>query len=334
MPRSGEQRRGGTAGIGGAASSSPIGLVVESTDMTEEHTRRTLLVDAFADEPFGGVATGVVPDAGDLSGAQMATMAGELGTGTTAFVTGNAGGTRRIRAFAGTDECDAGGREIVAVCAEFGTGEGNDGMLTIETSGGLVDAEIDDDTVWVHGTDPESRAVEVDYDAVARALDADPATLRDIGADLPAGVGSAAIGSTGESFLLVPVNFLSALGSIEPDPEAITSLLAAHDAAGMVAFTFDTLSPDATLHARFLDGGAGDPIDLATGAGACATYLHRSDAFETPPEEIVLEWGHLRDRPGTIRVIPGDPVRIGGRGAVSLEGRLAVPEDDEEILGA
>lgn len=302
--------------------------------MTEDHTRRALLVDAFADEPFGGVATGVVPDAEDLSGAQMATMAGELGAGTTTFVTGGAGSTGRIRAFAGTEECAPGGRGIVAACAGHGVDGVDAGELTIETSGGLVDAEIDDDTVWVHGTNPESRAVEVDYGAVARALGADPATLRDVGADLPAGVGSAAIGSTGESFLLVPVNFLSALGSIEPDPEAIASLLATHDATGMVAFTFDTLSPDATLHARFLDGEVGDPVDPAAAAAACGTYLHRSDAFETPPEEIVLEWGHLRDRPGTIRVRPGDPVRVGGRAAVSLEGRLAVPEDDDEILEA
>ena len=41
-------------------------------------TRRTLLVDAFTDEPFAGNAAGVVPEADGLSATQMQAIAREL----------------------------------------------------------------------------------------------------------------------------------------------------------------------------------------------------------------------------------------------------------------
>jgi len=49
-------------------------------------TRRTLLVDAFADEPLAGNVAGVVPDVGELSEDRMGRIAAELGASETAFL--------------------------------------------------------------------------------------------------------------------------------------------------------------------------------------------------------------------------------------------------------
>lgn len=326
--------------------------------MTDDRdTLRTLLVDAFADEPLAGVATGVVPDAEGLSPAQMHAIAVELGAGETAFVRPSVDGERRLRVFTPAGERDRRDDAILAAYAQrYADGAIDAGSYVVDTAGVLVDVEVDSDgTVWVARSVEDVRTIDLDYDRVAAALGIDPATLRDVGADLPA-----AVASTGEPVLLVPVNFLSSLSGAAPDRDAINALCDAHEVAGIYAFTFDTLSADATLHARAFTGGGdirteggdiatgggdietGDrertlgSLGTATAAGACGAYLQGADAFDEPPAEIAVEQGHFRDRASEIRVrADTDPIRVGGRAVTSLEGRLDVPEeDDDEIVEA
>ena len=49
-------------------------------------TRRTLLVDAFADEPLAGNVAGVVPDAAGLSDDQMGRIAAEIGADSLSYL--------------------------------------------------------------------------------------------------------------------------------------------------------------------------------------------------------------------------------------------------------
>lgn len=304
----------------------------------DRDTYRTLLVDAFAEEPMAGVATGVVPEADGLSTEQMRAMATELGAGTTAFVRPSVDGDRRLRAFTPSGECDRRDDAILAAYAQRHAESTIDaGSYAVDAAGALVDVEVDrDGTVWVAQSVADVRTVDLDYDRAGTALGIDPATLRDVGADVPA-----AIASTGEPFLLVPVNFLSALSGADPAPNAIATLCDEYEVAGIYAFTFDTLSADATLHARAFTPGseAGravlDSPGIATAAGACGAYIQRADAFDEPPEETVIEQGHFRDRASRIRVRAGDPVHVGGHAVTSLDGRLAVPaQEDDDIVEA
>lgn len=305
---------------------------------TDRDTYRTLLVDAFAEEPLAGVATGVVPEADGLSTEQMRAMATELGAGTTAFVRPSVDGDRRLRVFTPSRECDRRDDAILAAYAQRHAESAIDaGSYTVDTAGAFVDVEVDrDGTVWIAQSVADVRTVDLEYDHVGAALGIDPATLRDVGADV-----SAAIASTGEPVLLVPVNFLSALSGADPDPNAITALCDEHEVAGLYAFTFDTLSADATLHARAFTprpAAGGQMLDspgVATAAGACGAYLQRADAFDEPPDEMVVEQGHFRDHASRIRVRAGDPVHVGGRAVTSLDGRLVVPaQEDDDIVEA
>lgn len=314
--------------------------------MTDDRdTFRTLLVDAFADEPLAGVATGVVPDAEGLSPAQMRAIAVELGAGETAFVRPSVDGERRLRVFTPAGERDRCDDAIIAAYAQrYADGAIDAGSYVVDTAGVLVDVEVDaDGTVWAARSVEDVRTVDLDYDRAAAALGIDPATLRDVGADLPA-----AVASTGEPVLLVPVNFLSSLSGADPDRDAIDALCDAHHVAGVYAFTFDTLSADATLHARAFAGSGGiEPgngdvetggreralgsLGTATAAGACGAYLRGADAFDEQPAEIAIEQGHFRDRASEIRVrADADPIRVGGRAVTSLDGRLDVPEEDDD----
>ncbi|SFB72533.1 phenazine biosynthesis protein PhzF family [Halobiforma haloterrestris] len=302
-------------------------------------TTRIVQVDAFTDEPLAGNPAGVVPDADDLSTEQMQAIADEMAVSETAFLRSSAAADRRIRYFTPTQEVDLCGHATIGSFAYLYERDDLDpGTTTLETNVGVLEIEVaEDGTVWMTQDAPRIREVDVGYDRVADALGVDRAALEGASDDIPL-----AVSSTGLPFLIVPITYLSDLGSADPDMNAVEDLADAVDAAGVYLFTFDALERESTLHGRMFAPGAGVPEDPVTGtaSGAVGAYLDRFGAFDDDfPEELRLEQGHYVDRPGIVRVRvrvgDGDGVRVGGRGVVALEGSLVVPDDEEdEILEA
>ncbi|AZQ13987.1 PhzF family phenazine biosynthesis protein [Halorubrum sp. PV6] len=303
-------------------------------------TRRTLLVDAFADEPLAGNVAGVVPNAAGLSDDQMQRIAAELGASETAFLLGSDEADERLRYFTPATEVDlCGHATIAAYGALFEEGAIDAGDRTLRTNVGDLDVTVDDDgTVWM-GQNPPSveriEADELDADRLGDALGIDPAALRDVGADLPV-----AVATTGLPWLVVPVNFLERLGEADPDSAAIEAVCAAHDAVGIYAYTFDALDPESTLHGRAFAPAVGVQEDPVTGtaSGAVGAYLQEVGAFDGDfPDELRFEQGHFINRPGHVRVrVAGDEVRVGGDAVTSLDGDLRVPaaDRDDDIIEA
>ena len=314
-------------------------------------TQRCLQVDAFTTEPLAGNAAGVVPDAAGLDDAQMQAIARELNASETAFLTSSDEADRRIRYFTPTREVDLCGHATVASHAWLAeAGRIDDGTHTLATNVGVIEVTVDGGSVWMTQDDAAVEAVDLDHGRVAEVLGADPATLRDVGADLPL-----ATASTGLGYLVVPVNFLSALSELAPDFDAVAALADELDVTGVYAFTFDTLDADATLHGRMFAPGAGVDEDPVTGtaSGAVGAYLREVEAFGSGaqgagesgserddqrdgdlPAELTLEQGHFVDRPGRVRVrARSDPVEVGGRAVTALDGSVAVPpSDDDDII--
>ncbi len=308
-------------------------------------TRRACIVDAFTDEPLAGNPAGVVPAADGLTDAQMGAIAREINASETAFVLPSGTADRRLRYFTPTEEVDLCGHATIASHALLAAEGLADGTHSLETNVGELSIELDGGTVWMRQNPPEVETVEADYDALAAALGTDPVALREAGRDLPV-----ARASTGLPFLIVPVTYLERLGEMDPDMDAVEALSAAHDARGVYAFTFDTLSAEATLHGRCFVPSAGVPEDPVTGtaSGACGAYLDRFRAFDgseatgeegaeaaddpdrATPAEMRFEQGHALDRPGLVRVeasraTSDGVVRVGGEAVVALDGELRVP---------
>ena len=296
-------------------------------------TIRVLQVDAFTDEPLSGNPAGVVPDAEGLTDDQMAAIAAEMAVSETAFLSPSERADYRIRYFTPTQEVDLCGHATIGTGAVLHD-EGLEGTVTLETNVGVLEVDVDaDGTVWMTQDAPEIREVDVGYDRVAAALGVDRAALEGARADLPL-----AVAATGLPFLVVPITYLSDLGSADPDMGAIEDLTDAVDATGIYVFSFDTLERESTLHGRMFAPGAGVPEDPVTGtaSGAVGAYLDRFGAFDDEfPDELRLEQGHYVDRPGVVRVRVRPEVRVGGRGVAVLEGSLLVPPaEDDEILEA
>jgi PhzF family phenazine biosynthesis protein len=316
--------------------------------------RRALLVDAFTDDPLSGNPAGVVPDAGDLTESQMQAVARELGASETAFVAPGDDALHRVRYFTPTQEVDLCGHATVAAVSllarEGRVAPGDHELATnVGTVGVTVEGERREDadaapdrsgapaapTVWLTGREPSVEFVDLDYDRVGEALGVDPAALRDVGADL-----APAVASTGLPWLCLPVNFLESLGNAAPTADLVAGLAADHDAAGVYAFTFDTLAADSSVHARAFAPGIGVSEDPVTGtaAGACAAYLQRVDAYEDAGayDDLRFEQGHFVDRPGLVRArVAPEGVAVGGAAAVALDGTLSVPDPaDDDIVVA
>jgi len=295
-------------------------------------TRRALLVDAFTDEPMTGNPAGVLADAAGLDDEQCQRVAAELGASETAFLSPADEADYRIRYFTPEQAVDlCGHATVAAVGALFDDGVVDAGTVTVETPVGDLDVTVDaDGTIWMSQTAPEIRPVDLDYERVADALGVDVATLRDVGADLPL-----VVASTGLPWLLVPVNYFEHLRDASPDMRAIEDATDAVDAAGIYAFTFDTIAADATLHARAFAPGAGVPEDPVTGtaSGAVGAYLDREGALDAERDRIVCEQGHVMDRPGRVTVDTSDGIRVGGRSVTVLDGDLSVPpSSDDDII--
>jgi len=296
-------------------------------------TVRTLLVDAFTDQPLTGNAAGVVPAAEGLTDDQMQAIARELSVSETAFLTDSDRADRRVRYFTPTQEVDLCGHATVGShYALFADDELAAGTHSLETEVGVLDVEVTDEGfVWMTQDDPSVRAVDVEYARVADALGVRETALNGLAEDLPL-----AVSSTGLPFLMVPAEYLSDLSGADPDVAAIEALSDAVDATGIYLFTFDALAAESTLHGRMFAPGAGVPEDPVTGtaSGAVGAYLRQYDAFDDDfPDELRLEQGHFVDRPGEVRVRIGEDVRVGGEGVVALDGSLTVPPaEDDDIL--
>ena len=314
------------------------------------------LVDAFADEPLAGNPAGVVRDADELVDEQMQAIARELSVSETAFLFESDEADYRIRYFTPTREVDLCGHATIgSFVSLYEAGDVDAGTTTLETDVGVLDVDVEGDgTVWMSQGAPTVREVDLAYERVAEALGVEVAALEGVGEDLPL-----AVASTGLPFLIVPIVYLQDVGGADPDMAAIESLADEVDATGVYLFTFDALEAESTLHGRMFAPGAGIQEDPVTGtaSGATGAYLNRFGAFSggSPetlaagtgagdvgvavatdaevPDEMRFEQGHYVDRPGFVRVRVDGEVRVGGRGVVSLDGRLVVPQvADDEIL--
>ena len=323
--------------------------MTDTGDAAGAGRRDAALVDAFATEPTTGNVAGVVPDAEGLDEDQMLAIARELGASETAFLLPSERAARRVRYFSPTTEVDLCGHATVAAHARlYETGGIDAGTHSLETNVGVIDVEVTDEgRVWMTQNAPTVHEVEVGYDRLGDVLGVDDNAFRDVGADLPV-----AYATSGLPFLVVPVNFLEHLGDMDPDFDAVEALADEHDADGVYAFTFDALGADSTLHGRCFVPGSGIDEDPVTGtaSGACGAYLDHFAAFSGgdtsgvpggdgdagTPKEMVFEQGHYVDRPGTVRVrATGAKPAVGGDAVTSFEGRVSVPEsDDDEIIEA
>lgn len=291
--------------------------------------RRVTVADVFTTEPLCGTRVSVVPEAAELEASDCRTVADEL-PGPTAFLS-HADGERRLRVFGRSgrlDRADAAG--IAAVGSRFDADELDPGTYEVRNGDRTSTFRIEDSgIVRIAFSGQSVRPVPAAEATLAETLGLETGAI--ITDELPV-----AVAATDRPYLVVPLDYLSSLGAVSTEPDSLADLLSTHDADAVVAFTFDTLDRESSLHARQF-GPAGRTAETpvaADASGAVGAYLEYADAFEEFPDELVVEQGHYLDRPGRARVTLDPTLRVGGHVTTSLRGELSVPpgDDEDEII--
>lgn len=284
-------------------------------------TKSVLLVDAFADEALGGVPVPVVTD--EATPEQLRAVATEFGASGAVSADGELRYVERAPVHNVSEAAVAGvtaGRDgSPADEIRVLRSDGTERAYRIEHDDG-VRVELPGQTV-----DPAA----VSFDRLAAVLGVDAAGIANVGRELPV---ARADGFGGTLF--VPVGFLDDLSNCRPDRDSLAAILTETDTARVFAFTFDTISRHADVHARVFDPGVEGCERPASGVATagCGQYLLKHDAFDGARDALRVECGRFMDRPATLETTLVAPIRVGGRALTVLDTTLSVPDDDGDDI--
>lgn len=271
-------------------------------------------LDVFTERAFAGNPLAVVPEADELSEAQMQSLARELGISETVFALEDG---HRIRIFTPAKELPLAGHPTVGCALELAR-RGvipADGSWVFRTGAGDTPVDLADGVATMTQAEPEL-GLEHDLAAVVAALD----VSEDVLAAHPR-----ECTTTGVRQLFAQVRDREALAALAPDQQLVSGLenidlLSAWCEAG-----------DGEVAQRGFAPQLGIAEDPATGSAAGALGALRV-FLGAAPGPLLVRQGREIGRPSEMRVqVEGEPgtptrVRVGGRAVLVLEGEAELPE--------
>lgn len=288
------------------------------------------IVDAFADEVFGGNTAGVVilPDGEDFPEDEICIKtAKELRYSETAFIQMLNEKEFKIRYFTPAAEVELCGHATIGSFAALRYGGLiEDGEYMNHTISGDLNIGVEGEKVLMDMALPvkinEINELEklrelysimgLDYDDLkARGLELIPQMI-----------------STGLPDIMMPVNTLEDLEKIEPDFKALSDLSARYEVVGVHAFTLD--GDDATCHVRNFAPLYDIDEEAATGtSNGALTYYGYLNGFVKSGDDCKFIQGEKMMRPSVIMShIEADEngclIRVGGTGVMVAEGEINI----------
>lgn len=279
-----------------------------------------LRVNAFTETLDGGNPAGVLLDSPDLTDKQMAYITKELTVSETAFVFPSKKADYKLLFFTPEVEVELCGHATIATFFTMASRGvfSQDCVVSQETKAGILPVNImfsDDKTVdrvmMIQGK-PIYKDIYFDISQVADALNI---SVEDIDDSLPK-----QIVSTGLFTLPLCLKSFDVLKTIKPDFEKIKDICKRLGAGSFHLFTFNTVEPGSTYHARNfcpLYGVNEDPV-TGTANGAVSSYLVKHCIIKG--KKLICEQGDVIGRPGRVFVeVDGNVVKVGGRARIVEE---------------
>jgi trans-2,3-dihydro-3-hydroxyanthranilate isomerase len=292
-------------------------------------------LDVFTDTPFGGNPLAVVLDADVLGGERMQTIAAEFNLSETVFVLKPAkpgAHRRKVRIFTPQAELPFAGHPTVGtgyLLAKLNLVKLNpaDPVMVLEEGVGDVPVKVRFGKDGLESTQMSvPRMPERGPKAPSRQDLAAMLSLAE--ADL---LTHHAAWSCGVPFLFLPVRDRETIARVKLRTDLWEKLLAGWWAKSVFAFTTETVSKDAQIHARMFAPAMGIAEDPATGsaAAALAGFLHDQEPRDGR-RRWRIEQGFEMGRPSRIELetdIAGgriNAVRVGGNSVLMSNGWLNV----------
>jgi trans-2,3-dihydro-3-hydroxyanthranilate isomerase len=296
---------------------------------------RVYHIDAFTQNPFEGNPAGVVPDASDLTLAQMQKIANELNLPESAFLLPptDPKADFRVRYFTPQEEINFCGHATIGsawlLASEYGWAEKADHII-FETNVGLIPVHWDKhenrvSMVTMTQVAPKVKEVELDKLEIAQLVGIPPDQLDE---RFPI-----KLANTGNWHLLVPIKTHQAVDAAKPKWDQLALLNKKYNISTTHLFTFDA-KPGFDLYTRDFAPAIGIPEDSVTGAanGALAGYLVLEGIIsKEETHRLTIGQGDAIGRPGTLYItcIPTESdivIKVGGFAHVTLEGTLRLSE--------
>jgi PhzF family phenazine biosynthesis protein len=298
------------------------------------------LVDAFAEQSFTGNPAGVVLDADRLNDKQMQSIAREINSSETAFLS-RANDLHRpalLRWFTPTTEVGFCGHATLAAAYAWSEAVGikctpsaPEPELEFETSAGLLSlhaelpsADSEAPLWWLRMPDAKLRP---DNTNPMRTCELLGLTLDDLEPGVP-------IMRTRDNDLIMLVQSWQRLNDTRPNFSELARWSERHGIRGYCVATLNTLSKATTVQSRFFAPAAGVPEDPVTGSvhGPLATLLVANELVPGARGRYALNCiqGQPGGRTGLVRALvestsQGYRVLIGARCHTTLTGELCIP---------
>lgn len=281
-------------------------------------------VNAFTDSTRGGNPAGVVLDPPVLSDMQMKQVTKKLNVSESAFVYPSDVADYKLRFFSPVVEVELCGHATIATFYTMAS-EGvftRDVVVNQETKAGVLPVNIFfkdgvvDKVMMTQGR-PIYKNVYFDISNIADSLNI---STSDIDDNFPK-----QIVSTGLFTLPVYIKSFDVLKNIKPDFEKIKTLCKQIGAGSLHLYTFETLEPSSTYHARNFCPLYGINEDSVTGTanGAVCSYLYKNGFIKE--KNMICEQGDILGRSGRVLVeVDSDIVRVGGRAQLAEKKEIEV----------
>ena len=277
-------------------------------------------VNAFTESFEGGNPAGVVLESPDLTDEQMKHITKELNVSETAFVFSSNKTDYKIRFFSPEVEVNLCGHATIATFFTMALqgAFSSDCVVFQETNAGVLPVDIlftDDkkvDKVMMTQRKPILKDIEYDLSEIADSLNI---SVEDIDDSFPK-----QIVSTGLFTLPVCIKSFDILKTVTPDFREIKKICQLLGVGSFHLFTFDTVEPGSTYHARNfapLYGINEDPV-TGTANGAISCYLIKNRIIKE--KNLTCEQGDIIGRPGRVYVeMDKDVVKVGGKARIVEE---------------
>lgn len=283
------------------------------------------IVDVFAEKKYAGNQLAVFRQAGEISGAEMQTIAREINFSETTFILSdepNNGGFD-VRIFTPKEEVPFAGHPTLGTAniihSQILCGKSNDLRLNLKI--GQIPVSFSDDGYgWMRQVQPvfgERHRAET----LARITGVE---LSDIDERFPIQEVS-----TGMPFFIVPLKSLAALKKAKVDKDKYFDFIQHTAAKGILVFCPETHEPQNDISVRVFVDYHGVPEDPATGSGngCLAGYLVKYGYFGENAIDIRSEQGYEIGRPSLLLLKAeqdGEAIHIsvGGKSIVVAQGEF------------
>jgi len=280
-------------------------------------TVRFKQVDVFTATPFRGNPVGVVLDSQDLESGQMQQIARWTNLSETTFVLPptSAAADYRLRIFTPRAELPFAGHPTIGsahAVLEAGIAAAKDGRLRQECGAGVLELQVDGDTLWLESPPATSTPLGLsDLDALKNSL-------KTSFNDTPMVV------NVGPRWLVAELAGAEAVAALEPDMPLIAQLSNRLAIGGVTVYGAASDGRSA-LHVRSFAPALGIPEDPVCGSGniSVAAYLQMSGQAGRFGPRYTARQGMQLGRDGQVSIrCEGGRILLGGSAVTCVEGTL------------